>query len=190
MKKGFTLIELLIVISIIGILAVALLPNILSAPATARDAGRKTAANSVIAALEQYKSANGSYPAVAANGCIPTSLATFFKGGVLPTGANSKGTTDAALGCNKTYTAGAYAALAAGNPTAVAYCPLTADTSGYSYIVAIRMENVMTGSATGNNVLKPAGANETGLAACPTAYTVATVNALASETSNWYYVVQ
>ena len=39
-KKGFSLIEILIVIAIIGILAVAFLPSILSAPAKAKDTQR------------------------------------------------------------------------------------------------------------------------------------------------------
>ena len=40
LKRGFTLIELLIVISIIGILAVAFLPSLMGAPSKARDTQR------------------------------------------------------------------------------------------------------------------------------------------------------
>lgn len=185
MKKGFTLIELLIVISIIGILAVALLPNIISAPASARDAGRKAALNGVLSALEQYKAANGQYPA-ASSGCLPTSLQPFFKGGTLPVGAKSAAASDAAFGC----TPGA-----ANTDTQVAYCPLTTTTGGYSYIVAIRMESKLTGNAStsANNILKPATAGtsapEIGIA-CPSSFTVAGVNAVATDNSYWYYQVQ
>ena len=62
MKKGFTLIELLIVISIIGILAVSLIPSLTDAPARARDAGRKAAVNEIVAAAESYYIDIGSYP--------------------------------------------------------------------------------------------------------------------------------
>ena len=62
MKKGFTLIELLIVVSIIGILSVALIPSLTDAPARARDAGRKAAVNEVVAAVESFNIDKGHYP--------------------------------------------------------------------------------------------------------------------------------
>ena len=62
-KKAFTLIELLIVITIIGILAVALVPRITGGPAKARDATRKIDANSIASLLEFYADDNGGiYP--------------------------------------------------------------------------------------------------------------------------------
>jgi prepilin-type N-terminal cleavage/methylation domain-containing protein len=61
-KKGFTLIELLIVVSIIGILSVALVPSITDAPKRARDAARKTMVNSVVAAVESFNLDKGRYP--------------------------------------------------------------------------------------------------------------------------------
>lgn len=61
-KKGFTLIELLIVVSIIGILAVALIPSLTDAPARARDAGRKAMVNELVAAVESYNIDEGNYP--------------------------------------------------------------------------------------------------------------------------------
>lgn len=61
--KGFTLIELLIVITIIGILAVALVPRITGAPGAARDAARKSSINQIAVALEQFANDNGGvYP--------------------------------------------------------------------------------------------------------------------------------
>lgn len=61
-RKGFTLIELLIVVSIIGILSVALIPNLSGAPARARDAARKALLSEVATALETFNVDNGAYP--------------------------------------------------------------------------------------------------------------------------------
>lgn len=60
--KGFTLIELLIVITIIGILIVALLPKVMGAPGKARDTARKSDLNAIAVALEGYMSDKGIYP--------------------------------------------------------------------------------------------------------------------------------
>lgn len=62
-KGAFTLIELLIVITIIGILAVALIPRLTGGPARARDSQRKGDLQQVATALEFYAQDNGGlYP--------------------------------------------------------------------------------------------------------------------------------
>ncbi len=61
-RKAFTLIELLIVITIIGILAVALVPRISQGPARARDVQRKADLQQVATALEMYYADHGEYP--------------------------------------------------------------------------------------------------------------------------------
>jgi type II secretion system protein G len=61
-QKGFTLLELLIVIVIIGILAVLIIPNLVSGPQRARDSQRKSDLRNIKTALETYYNDNNQYP--------------------------------------------------------------------------------------------------------------------------------
>jgi prepilin-type N-terminal cleavage/methylation domain-containing protein len=71
-RSAFTLVELLIVITIIGILSVALIPRLVGAPARARDAQRRTDVQTIATALELYADDEGAYPAppVGATACV------------------------------------------------------------------------------------------------------------------------
>jgi prepilin-type N-terminal cleavage/methylation domain-containing protein len=69
--KSFTLIELLIVITIIGILAVALVPRITQGPARARDVKRKADLQNISTALELYYSDHVIYPGPEDESIIP-----------------------------------------------------------------------------------------------------------------------
>lgn len=96
-RSGFTLIELLVVIVIIGILATYLVPQIVGAPARARDVGRQSTLNSIQAAVVSYQQDNQKLPGDSDDTlhCInaeePTGdediralLASYFKDGVTP----------------------------------------------------------------------------------------------------------
>jgi len=62
LKKGFTLIELLVVISLIGVLAVLVLPNLNAARERGRDAARKSDLKNMQTALRLYYNDYGKYP--------------------------------------------------------------------------------------------------------------------------------
>lgn len=143
LKKGFTLIELLIVIAIIGILAVALLPSILGAPAKSRDSARLADVQKIQKVLVDANLTGTAYPA--ASGCIgsattgtaPANMAGYLTalGGVVPKdpSGGSRDYSGATLS-DPTCAAGEYYYLAGAN--------------GYSFGVMARVERQSNANTT------------------------------------------
>lgn len=77
-KKAFTLIEMLIVIVIIGILAAALVPRLISVQGRARDTKRKADLSQIGSALAIYKTDNSTFPST--SGSVHTVLSPLLSG--------------------------------------------------------------------------------------------------------------
>lgn len=85
--NGFTLIEILVVISIIGILAAFILPNLTGMRERAADVQAKNNLNQLKSALRLYYNDNQQYPAVASEtacSAIAGSLSQYIASNIIP----------------------------------------------------------------------------------------------------------
>lgn len=136
-NKGFSLIEILVVIGIMGTLVTILLPNFIGARQRGQDSRRKLDIGNFAAALENYRSVNGTYPA-AKTDLVPTYITTLptdpvsgytYEYTSLPTLCTNSGDpsycTDYTLGAllNATSTCSTYPATTCGPSSAACnYC--------------------------------------------------------------------
>ena len=72
-RNGFTLVELIVVVSILAILAGALIPRITNRMAQSRDAQRLADIRTIKTAVDQYFSDKGTYPAAHQNSAFEMS---------------------------------------------------------------------------------------------------------------------
>lgn len=127
--RAFTLIELLIVITIIGILAVALIPRLTGGPGRARDAQRKSDLQQIATALEFYNDDNGTYPASPTGYCVSSlTLSSYLT--TVPTDPSSDG-------WGSTYCSGGYGYVALNTDGSSS---ITTDLEGYLLFADLETE--------------------------------------------------
>lgn len=131
-RRAFTLIELLIVITIIGVLAVALIPKIAGAPGRARDAQRKTDLNTIAIGLEAYYADFGAYPTASSGDEVDAlSISGYFNASDIPNDPQSTTATNYSAGCT----------------TAGSYCYKSLDTAQH-YVITANLESEPLTSST------------------------------------------
>lgn len=143
-EKGFTLIELLIVITIIGILAVSLVPRITGAQQRARDGGRQVDLGQYSTALEFYADDNSGdyYGSPGSAECLSgLPLSSYLT--TMPSDPGADSVDDAT--CD-------------GSTGGYIYYPLGSGSTADGYLLFAPIENVAN-SVDGENVFDAAGYN-------------------------------